>query len=55
MNCKFFIVNSNGYILPFAFDNYETVYANCDSNEMVYLSGSLEELEYCLESQEWVD
>lgn len=53
MNLRYFIVNTNGFILPYGYDSYEAASAACDSNEMVYLAESLGELEYCLENQEW--
>lgn len=49
MQAKFFIVGYEGYIIPVEYNSYENACANCDSDEMVFLSSSLEELEACLE------
>lgn len=55
MEPKFFIVNLDGYILPIPYDNYETALANCESNEVVYLAETAEELELSLETSEETD
>lgn len=49
---KFFIVNMMGYVLPIPYTSYESACSACDEGEIVYLAGSLEELEYCLDNWE---